>query len=130
MLSSISIRRGLFPKPSSIDWFVEVILKISDKYIMQSKLINLFILTLLTVSSSFSQQPDKAHVNYSLSGMVYTVDISESNPDLIYAGIYNDGIYKSEDCGSSWAKVLHLPNICSLTIDDNSQNTVYAIEGG
>ena len=72
--------------------------------------------------------------NRKISGMknnnVYALDISKSDPDVIYSGVRGDGIYKSTDSGASWVKVYSLPNITSIAIDENSPDTAYATEDG
>ncbi len=58
------------------------------------------------------------------------IDVSESNPDVIYTGVYLDGVYKSTDRGKTWNRVLSLINISSVAVDKSDHNIAYAIESG
>lgn len=58
-----------------------------------------------------------------------------SNPDILYAGVYGDGIYKTTDGGSIWNK-LTSPNLPTtdikkvlLALSRDNPNTIYTIFG-
>ncbi len=66
------------------------------------------------------QSPGAAHV--------YTVEQSASNPDVVYAGTANAGVWKSTDKGMSWTAItddLLLRSVYSICIDHSDSNTIY-----
>ncbi|MFC1726071.1 hypothetical protein ACFL4T_10630, partial [candidate division KSB1 bacterium] len=86
-------------------------------------------------SSAVFKTTDGGNIwNRSASGMyttnIHAIAVSKSNPDIIYAGINNDGIFKSTDRGTNWVKVMNLPDISSIVVDENSPDIVYAVEDG
>lgn len=70
--------------------------------------------------SAGTQSPGAAHV--------YTVEQSASNPDVVYAGTANAGLWKSTDKGLSWNSAtadLLIRGVYSIEIDHSDENTVY-----
>ena len=59
---------------------------------------------------------------------VYTVEQSASDPNVVYAGTANSGLWKSTDKGLNWTNVtkgMLLGQVVSVEIDINDANTVY-----
>ena len=59
---------------------------------------------------------------------VYTVEQSASNPNLVYAGTANAGVWKSTDKGSNWTNVTKgamIGQVLSVEIDWSNENVVY-----
>ncbi len=62
-------------------------------------------------------------------GMIQVVSIDAANPNIIYAGSANNGIYRSIDSGGNWSAVnngLATLDIQVITIDPNLSTTLYA----
>lgn len=61
--------------------------------------------------------------------IVVAIVVNPNDPDVIYAGMQNAGIYKSIDGGNSWQpanKGLTIATIDSLVINPDDPNTLYA----
>ena len=59
---------------------------------------------------------------------VYTVERSAVNPDLLYAGTANAGVWKTTDKGLTWTNVtkgLMIGTVLSVELDHTAQNTAY-----
>ncbi len=72
-------------------------------------------------AASRSYAPGSAHV--------YTVEQSVSNPDVLYAGTANAGVWKSVDHGITWSPQtsgLLTGSVTALEIDPTNANIVYA----
>lgn len=62
-------------------------------------------------------------------GTITSIAIDPSNPQVIYAGSYGSGVYKSIDGGNNWRSAINgLINqyVYSLAIDPAHSNTIYA----
>jgi photosystem II stability/assembly factor-like uncharacterized protein len=62
-------------------------------------------------------------------GTIVPVAIDPTNPQIVYAGSYGSGVYKSLDGGNTWRSAsLGLTNlyVYSLAIDPNHPSTLYA----
>jgi hypothetical protein len=60
---------------------------------------------------------------------VYSMAVDPTNPNVIYAGTYDGGMYKSVDAGESWFRIskgLPNPNVYSLAIDTAHPQVLYA----
>lgn len=60
---------------------------------------------------------------------IYAIAIDPSNPDVIYAGVRDSGVYKSVDGARSWSSAregLTGLNIAAIAIDPNNHQVVYA----
>jgi len=57
----------------------------------------------------------------------YNLTVSQSNPNTLYVGIYDEGVYKSNNGGESWQKtsVIASQEILALTIDPKISDMVY-----
>ena len=71
--------------------------------------------------------------SWSLLGLdsiqVYSIAINPSNPNIVYAGTFNYGVYKSYDAGSTWTQCstgMYTGCIYSLAIDPVNPNIIYA----
>ncbi len=76
-------------------------------------------------AASRSYAPGAAHV--------YTVEQSASNPDLIYAGTANAGVWKSTDNGLNWTALTSdrmISSVLSLEIDHTNEDKVYFAAAG
>lgn len=60
-------------------------------------------------------------------GRFKCIEISKSNPEILYAGTYFGGIYKSVNCGANWQYLGFRGNkiISSIATDCNNSNSVY-----
>ncbi len=70
------------------------------------------------------QSPGSCHV--------YTVEQSESNPDVVYCGTATAGAYKSTDKGLNWELItsdIPVTQVYSIAIDKENEDIVW-IEGG
>jgi len=70
------------------------------------------------------QSPGSCHV--------YTVEQSESNPDVVYCGTATAGAYKSTDKGLNWKLItrdIPVTQVYSIAIDKENEDMVW-IEGG
>ena len=70
------------------------------------------------------QSPGSCHV--------YTVEQSESNPDVVYCGTATAGAYKSTDKGLNWELItrdMPITQVYSIAIDKENEDIVW-IEGG
>ena len=59
----------------------------------------------------------------------YTIAFDPTNPDIVYAGGYVTGVYKSTDGARSWRRInegLGNLNIHALAVDPNNNQRVYA----
>jgi hypothetical protein len=71
-------------------------------------------------AASTSYAPGAAHV--------YTTEQSLSNPNVLYAGTANAGVWKSTDKGANWTHLtpgMALGSVVALEIDYTNENTVY-----
>ena len=62
-----------------------------------------------------------------------TIAIDSSDPEVIYAGTYSQGVYKSENGAGSWRAInegLNYPDVRSLVIDSSQPSTLYAATDG
>jgi photosystem II stability/assembly factor-like uncharacterized protein len=58
--------------------------------------------------------------------------VNPSKPHTIFASIYDerdDGVFKSEDGGATWAKMLHVVGIWTLAVDPQNGDTLYVGAG-
>lgn len=72
-----------------------------------------------------SQSPGAAHI--------WTVEQSKSNPDIIWAGTANAGIWRSPDRGQSWERkntLYPFNGVYSIEIDFSNPSIVYAEGSG
>jgi len=60
-------------------------------------------------------------------GWFKCIEISKSNPEILYTGTYYGGIYKSINCGTNWNYLGFRGNaiISSIAIDSDNPNYVY-----
>ena len=66
-------------------------------------------------------------------GDIYALAIDPSTPQTIYAGTYDDGVFKSTNGGTSWTPItsgLTETYIYSLAINPKAPQTIYAGAGG
>jgi hypothetical protein len=58
--------------------------------------------------------------------------VNPADPDVLYAGIYGGGVFKSVDRGESWTRLTvgQLPWVGSLVLDERSPDTLYVSIGG
>ncbi len=61
----------------------------------------------------------------SYGGRIYSLDISASDPDIMYASV-NTGLYKSVNAGQNWTSVFDYYTFNKIVIDDRSPDIVYA----
>ena len=71
-------------------------------------------------------------------GIISQIRVSRTQPDVLYASAMglpflkhqNRGLYKSEDAGNSWAKILFVNDstgIIDLALDPRNDNVIYAV---
>lgn len=74
--------------------------------------------------------------NGPMGGAINTIEIDPSNPDVLYAGGFGGGVYKSTDAGATWTMLPHIvPRwmpFGDLLVSPNDSQTVYALtlDGG
>jgi photosystem II stability/assembly factor-like uncharacterized protein len=104
----------------------------------------LFITAIIFVSPTFGQTPDLATTYFPIlhgpppeppawigpdGGYVIAIAIAPSQPEIIYAGTWGSGIFKSTDGGATWiwkSQGLETPYINSMAVDPDDPQTVYA----
>src|ERR1051325_4394938 len=83
-------------------------------------------LQLLSVSAGVDQWTS----NGPEGGVVNTLAIAPSDPNIVYAGTSGGGVYKTTDGGAHWAAIngglTSIDHILSLTVDPLNPNLVYA----
>lgn len=57
---------------------------------------------------------------------IWVIEISSTNPDIIYAGARVGGIYKSEDSGATWRNVGGPWSPWLITIDPSDPHVIYS----
>lgn len=66
---------------------------------------------------------------------IWSIQIAPDDSNIVYAGTYRDGIYKSEDGGRTWiprngvSKMLSGQQVNAIAIDPKASNTVYVGAG-
>lgn len=68
-----------------------------------------------------------------IAAVVTELQVSRTNPDIIYIAIDNDALYKSEDKGQSWIRLEEFEGcdgIIDLAVAPNSSDTLYVLSGG
>jgi photosystem II stability/assembly factor-like uncharacterized protein len=67
-----------------------------------------------------------------LSGMSGSFRVNPTNPDVLYAGTFGGGVFKSVDRGESWARLTvgQLPWVGSLVMDERNPDALYVSIGG
>ena len=61
----------------------------------------------------------------------YAISISQSNPDVIYLGLYEKGVYRSFNAGDTWYPVngsmwqMYGKKITSILVDESDENKIY-----
>jgi photosystem II stability/assembly factor-like uncharacterized protein len=66
---------------------------------------------------------------------IRSIQIAPGNSDIVYAGTYRDGIYKSEDGGRTWiprngvSEILSGQQVNAIAIDPKASNIVYVGTG-
>ena len=58
-------------------------------------------------------------------GIIDAIGGCKKTPERVFVGVTHDGLYRTDDAGKSWAKVLD-GDIRSVTVDPTDENTVYA----
>jgi len=77
-----------------------------------------------TINSGISWYEKNSGISYK---NISVLDVSKSNPNILYTAIEEEGIYNSTDRGGSWNLNFSMPNVTSLAIDENYPNIAYAI---
>jgi len=62
---------------------------------------------------------------------INSIDVSKSNPDIIYVSVYKNSdntyyLYKSTNAGTDWNKLTSITDLRLIEIDENSPDIVYA----
>jgi photosystem II stability/assembly factor-like uncharacterized protein len=57
---------------------------------------------------------------------ISSVLFSPENPDVVYAGSYDDGVFKSDDGGVTWQQILSKIAVYDILIDLRNPQTMYA----
>ncbi|MFC1492314.1 hypothetical protein ACFL6O_00020 [candidate division KSB1 bacterium] len=104
------------------------------------KSLKLFItlpLIILTASSIFAQNPDNGVIkdfNILINGWITEFEVSESDPDIIFAverqGNGYTGVYKTSNRGEDWEKVKGITQFQKMAIDPVNPEIVFGVPGG
>lgn len=54
-----------------------------------------------------------------------TIQGSRHRPERVFAGVYHDGVYRTEDAGGHWTKVFD-GHVRSVAVDPNDEDVIYA----
>jgi len=94
------------------------------------KFFNIFLLLLLFVPFSFSQEGvDVWTTTTTAIGRVYGMVIDEINPSTMYACGLDQGVFKTTDGGTSWAQInngIQLITVQVIAISQNNPQYLYA----
>ena len=85
---------------------------------------------LKTTNGGSSWNPSAAGVEVAKFALAVTID--PSNPNVLYAGANNSGVFKSTDGGQTWAQAnsgIANQSINSVTVDPQDPDTVFASAG-
>ncbi len=58
------------------------------------------------------------------SGTIDAVDGLRSQPNIVYLGVTQDGLYRTDDAGKSWRRVFE-GNVRAVTVDPTDENVIY-----
>jgi photosystem II stability/assembly factor-like uncharacterized protein len=80
--------------------------------------------------TSIGPQPIGVGNGLTYAGRITTIATHPTNPNVLYAGSNDGGIWKSNDLGASWTplnETLAFPAIASIAIDPVDPNLLYAV---
>src|SRR5439155_258197 len=58
------------------------------------------------------------------TGTIDSIDGLRSQPNVVYFGVTNDGLYRTDDAGKSWRRVFE-GNVRAVTVDPTDERVVY-----
>ena len=58
------------------------------------------------------------------TGTIDSIDGLRSQPNVVYLGVTNDGLYRTDDAGKSWRRVFE-GNVRAVTVDPTDERVVY-----
>ena len=58
------------------------------------------------------------------TGTIDSVDGLRSLPNVVYLGVTQDGLYRTDDAGKSWRRVFE-GNVRAVTVDSTDERVVY-----
>jgi len=58
------------------------------------------------------------------TGTIDSVDGMRSRPNVVYLGVTQDGLYRTDDAGKSWGRVFE-GNVRAVTVDPTNEEVVY-----
>jgi photosystem II stability/assembly factor-like uncharacterized protein len=58
------------------------------------------------------------------TGTIDSIDGLRSQPEVVYTGVTQDGLYRTDDAGSSWRRVFE-GNVRAVTVDPTDERVVY-----
>jgi photosystem II stability/assembly factor-like uncharacterized protein len=77
----------------------------------------------LFVCRSINGSWEKVSVAFE-SGTIDAVDGLRSQPNIVYLGVTQDGLYRTEDAGKHWRRVFE-GNVRAITVDPTDENVIY-----
>ena len=60
------------------------------------------------------------------SGTIDAVDGPRSQPNIVYLGVTQDGLYRTEDAGKSWRRVFE-GNVRAVTVDPIDESVIMSV---
>ena len=58
------------------------------------------------------------------SGTIDAVDGPRSQPNVVYLGVTQDGLYRTDDAGKSWRRMFE-GNVRAVTVDPADESVIY-----
>ena len=58
------------------------------------------------------------------TGTIDAIDGLRSQPNIVYLGVTQDGLYRTDDAGKSWRRVFE-GNVRAVTVDPTDENVIY-----
>src|SRR5687767_6898632 len=77
----------------------------------------------LYIWRSHNDSWDQLSVSFE-KGTIDSIDGPRSQPNVVYLGLTRDGVYRTQDAGKSWSRVLE-GNIRAVTVDPTDEKVVY-----
>ena len=100
---------------------------------MAKNVIYIVIWLLISLTSNLSADENRWSTNGPAGGSVYTIEIHPQNPEIIYIGTIQKGIYKTTDGGNQWEHLDardQLSCMREIAIHPYAPDTIYATSTG